>query len=117
MYEEDRPSTRQAVVREEPGAYVIDVAVPGFEREELTVETIGHRVVVHGDCATRANEPFRITRHLQESFRLPDDADLVGLDVVYRRGSLEFRTGRKQLERQTIAVRPDCLISPTPNGC
>lgn len=110
-----------AHVRELETEYVIELDVADFTEGELDVELIGPVVTVHGDQAeTPADEgiAFRIHERLEESFRLPDDADLDDVHVTYSHGVLEFQVPRVPLTTRTltIAKRRQGLLDPNAEG-
>jgi HSP20 family molecular chaperone IbpA len=108
-----------AHVRETDEHYVIELDVSDFTMAELSVEAFGPRVTVRGDqLETPGDEgkAFRIHERLEESFRLPDDADLGDIHVYYKHGVLEIRVPRaifapRQLpierRRSGVVIDPD----------
>jgi HSP20 family molecular chaperone IbpA len=106
-----------AHVQETEVAYLIDLDVSDFAKAELSVETLGPHVVVRGDqlAAPRdEGKPFCIHERLEESFRLPDDADPDAIAVFYNHGVLEIRVPRRRLEphRLPIEVRRPGFVNP-----
>jgi len=118
MHAVAQSSARHAVIRQAPGVYFIDLDVSEFTRDELTVETIGQRVTVRGTQSAAPEDvgTCPLARQLEESFRLPDDADAEGIEAVYKHGALEFRARRRQLGRHSVPIDRDRLVSAVPNG-
>ena len=108
-----------ASVNEEPGDYRIGLDVSDFDRDELAVEVVGSRVVVRGEqCADEdADKPFAVQERLEESMRLPDDADPNGITAVYKNGTLELHARRRKIPRHRVAIEREHLVDPTPKGC
>jgi HSP20 family molecular chaperone IbpA len=63
-------------------------------------------------------KPFRIHERLEESFRLPDDADLDDIQIFYQHGVLEIRVARVLLtpHRLRIERRRSGLVNPDAEG-
>ncbi|MDF2749962.1 MAG: Hsp20/alpha crystallin family [Gaiellaceae bacterium] len=96
-----------ANVREEAREYVVQLDVSDFTEAELEVETVGQRVTVRGaQRATPADaeEAFRLHERLEESFRVPDDADAGAIAAFYVHGTLELRVPRRWLEPRAVPI-------------
>jgi HSP20 family molecular chaperone IbpA len=109
-----------ASVREEPAEYLIKLDVSGFVEDELTVETAGSRITVRCDQLETEEDDgkaFRLHERLEESFRLPDDADAEHARAVYKHGTLEIHARRRQPMRRLVPIERDHLVDPTPKGC
>ena len=108
-----------ASVNEEPGEYLIGLDVSDFVRDELAVEVIGSRLVVRGEqrAAEDADKPFALHERLEESMRLPDDADPNGITAVYKHGTLELHARRRKIPRHRVPIEREHLVDPTPKGC
>ena len=110
-----------ANVREQSGEYVIELDVADFTESELSVEAFGPRVTVRGDqLETKEDEglAFRLHERLEESFRLPDDADTDQVKVFYKHGTLEIHAPRVQLEpRQLPIEHPAFRVNPNAEAC
>ena len=108
-----------AQVREEAGEYVIELEVSGFTVAGLTVEALGPMITVLGD-QLEANEGFAFHLHerLDESFRLPDDADPDHVKVFYKHGTLEIHAPRKRLEPRRLPIEhPSFVANPDAEAC
>ncbi len=86
----------EASVDKSPDEYVVRVPVRGYAQEELKVEIAGRLVKVLGDQVETAIDqgPFCLHERLEETFRLPADADAESVTVSYMRGRLELRARR-----------------------
>lgn len=113
------PSPRRATVGEKPAEYVVKLDVPDFGRDELTLETVGRRVTVRGNHLEQGGggDEFRLHERLEESFRLPDDADPDCISAVYNRGELEVHVRRKVLRHQSVPIERANLAGTGPQGC
>ena len=108
-----------AQVREEAGEYVIELDVSDFTVSGLTVEALGPMVTVRGD-QLEANEGFAFHLHerLEESFRLPDDADADHVKVFYKHGTLEIHAPRRRLEARRLPIEhPSFRANPDAEAC
>jgi len=103
-----------AHLREGTAEYVVELDVSDFTERELTVDVIGRRVLVRGEQAAGAGEhvPFRIEEKLEETFRLPDDADPEHVTVSYRHGTLRIRAPRIELHARRVSIEPDTSLVP-----
>jgi HSP20 family molecular chaperone IbpA len=103
-----------ANVREDPCEYLIELDVSDFTESELTVEALGPRLTVRGDQQATAEDdsrPFRLRERLEESFRLPDDADADQIKVFYKHGTLQIAS--PLADRASVLHgqrRRDCLL-------
>lgn len=110
-----------ANVREVPGEYVVELDVADFTENELVVEMLGRRLTVRGDqieTAEDAGNAFRLHERLEESFRLPDDADADEIKVFFETGTLEIHAPRARLEpRQLPIEHPSYCFNPNAEPC
>lgn len=109
-----------ASVREDPSEYLIQLDVSDFTENELTVERVGPRLTVRGDqqeTAEDKGEAFRLHERLEESFRLPDDADADRTKAVYTHGTLEIHVRRKPLTLRVVPIERQYLVNPIAKGC
>jgi HSP20 family molecular chaperone IbpA len=110
-----------ANVREHQDEYVIDLDVADFTETELAVELLGPRLTVRGEqIATREDDgqAFRLHERLEETFRLPDDAVLEELKVVFKHGQLEIRAPRAHLEPRRLQIEhPARGVNPDAEPC
>ena len=102
--------------------YVVELDVSDFTERELAVEVLGLLVTVRGDqLETREDDAlaFHLHERLEESFRLPDDADAQGLGVYYTHGMLQIHVPRARYEPRPVAIEPAPwhLINPEAEGC
>ena len=110
-----------ANVRADPGEYVIQLDVSDFTENELSVEALGPRLTVRGEQLQRSadgGEPFWLHERLEESFRLPDDADADRLEAVYKHGTLEIHARRTKLEPRSVPIEhPSYRFNPNAEPC
>lgn len=114
-----RSSRPHATVHEEPAEYLIELDVSDFALDELLVEATGWRITVRGDQLETDEDDgkaFRLHERLEESFRLPDDADPDRIRAVYKHGTLEIHARRRKLTRRLVSIERDYLVDPTPKG-
>jgi HSP20 family molecular chaperone IbpA len=108
-------------VRETDRQYLIELDVADFTQAELSVEAFGPVLTVRGDQKENPGDEgkaFRIHERLEESFRLPDDADINSIHLFYKHGVLEIRVTRIQLvpHRLRIERRRSGVINPDAEG-
>jgi HSP20 family molecular chaperone IbpA len=113
---------RHAHVREKPGEYLIELHVPDFTENELAIEARGPQMTVRGDQLETTEDDgraFRLHERLEESFRLPDDADADQIKVFYKHGKLEIHAPRTRLEPHPVPIQHHhpFLINPDAEAC
>jgi HSP20 family molecular chaperone IbpA len=111
-----------AHVTETPEEYAIELDVSDFTQPELTAELVGSELKVRGDQLedeTDQGLAFRLHERLEESFRLPADADVDALKVFYAHGSLEIHAPKKRLVPRAVPIerKPVHLINPEAAAC
>ncbi|HZO63133.1 MAG TPA: Hsp20/alpha crystallin family protein [Gaiellaceae bacterium] len=103
-------------MHEQPCEYVVQFDVSEFAKSELTVEATGRRVTVRGDQQTTGSDegqPFRLHERLEESFRLPDDADVDQLTATYVYGVLELHAPRVALDTRRLPIGQPSFLANT----
>ena len=111
-----------ANVRDDDHEYVIELDVSDFLESELVVDVVGPRVSVHGDQVQEQDEEtvaFRLRERIEESFRLPDDADPDRLTAVYAHGTLELHVPRRPIEPRRVPIehRSPFACNPDAQAC
>jgi HSP20 family molecular chaperone IbpA len=110
-----------ACVREQPGEYLIQLDVSDFTESELEMEALGPQLTVRGDQRETTEdhgEAFRLHERLEESFRLPDDADPDQIKVFFKHGTLEIHAPRTRLEPRRLPIEHQrYLINPNAEAC
>ena len=111
-----RPSSH-ASVHETDVAYVIELDVADFDVDELAVELVGPWLTVRGEGgAPEGGESFALRERLEETFRLPDDADLEGLRVRHAYRCLEIRVPKKPLVARMVPIETSRLMTGNPDA-
>jgi HSP20 family molecular chaperone IbpA len=96
-----------AHVRHQNGEYLIELDVSDFTEAELAIELLGRTLIVRGDQLANETDDgraFRLHEHLEESFRLPDDAGADQIRVFYTHGTLEIHAPRVRLEPRRLSI-------------
>ena len=112
-----------ARVREAPGEYVIALELADFTAAELTIESIGRRLTVCGEHRETKDDDgaaFRLQERLEESFRLPDDADAEQITVFLEHGTLEIHVPRTRIESRRLSIsrrHPTDRFNPNAEPC
>jgi HSP20 family molecular chaperone IbpA len=107
-------------VSEEPAEYVIQLDVSDFAPSELAVDVVGPHVVVTAEQPEYdedAGKPFALHERIEESFRLPEDADPDHVRAIYDAGTLELHARRRRQTRHHVPIERRHLVDPTPKGC
>jgi len=109
----------QAEVVEMVDQYLVELDVSDFAQEELQVVLEGDRVSIVGTQGeVEGEEPaFRLHERLEETFRLPGDADPSGVTALFEHGTLDLIVPKRPVfEPVTRAVpirrRQHGLINP-----
>jgi len=110
-----------ANVRESAGEYLIELDVADFSESELSVEALGPRLIVRGDQRETVEDDgkaFRLHECLEETFRLPDDADADQTKVFYKHGTLEIHAPRTHLKARRLPIEhPPYRVNPNAEAC
>lgn len=111
-----------AHLRELDDEYVVELDVSDFTERELSVDLLGSLGTVHGDQLETPEDDaraFHLHERLEESFRLPDDADTEHLAVFYKHGTLELHVPRTRLEPRPVPIEhaSPYLLNPDAEAC
>ena len=108
------PPPRRIVLREELHEYTVEVDVSDFGQAELEVDVVGQEVTVRcvRDRATRSSAALALHERLEETFRLPDDAEAARLRAVWRDGTLVLTARRQPLTTHRMVVEGDQFARP-----
>lgn len=100
-------------VAELDGAYVLQLALPGWEKDEVTLEVDGELLHVRGERAndeaeapTFRRQEFGL-RKFDKSFHLPETVDVASIGAAMERGVLNVtlpKVAEAQPVRKAIAV-------------
>ena len=109
-------------VRRDADEYVIELDVSDFTEQELSIEAVGPCITVRGDQLERPEDdgkPFRLHERLEESFRLPDDADVERITVFHAHRALEIHAPRTTLEPRRLPIMsvPHHFLNPDAEPC
>jgi HSP20 family protein len=90
-----------ADVYETTGEFVIELEVPGYERDELGIEVSDHTVTVTGtrtEAREETEKTFRLRERLEHEFErrfeLPVDADTGHVEAIFGKGVLTLHAPR-----------------------
>jgi len=116
------PFSPHVQVRRDTGEYVIELDVSDFTEQELSIEAVGPCITVRGDQLERPEDdgkPFRLHERLEESFRLPDDADPDRVKAFYKHRALQIHAPRKHVEPRRVPIEcaPSYVINPDAEPC
>jgi HSP20 family protein len=92
--------------------YVVELEVPGFERDELGIEVSDHQLTVKGQrkqAEEQGEKAFRLRERLEHEFErrfvLPAEADTEHVHATFANGVLEVHAPKsKVLEPKKVAI-------------
>lgn len=98
-----------ADLEERDDSFVVEVEVPGFDREDIRIELEGRRLIVHAEREEQERRGIlrsstRSSGHLHHEVMLPDEVDDDHIEASLDRGVLSIRlpkteqTGRRQID-------------------
>ena len=111
-----------ANVSEDVLEYVIELDVSDFLESELVIDVLGPRVTLHGEQVHEQDDDtvaFRLQERVEETFRLPDDADPDLMKAFYTHGTLELHVPRREIERRRVPIehRSPFVSNPNAQAC
>ncbi len=110
-----------AQVSEEPGAYLVELDVSGFDQAELDLTLHGRSLTVVGEHDDADSEQrFGVHERLEETFSLPDDVLTDRIEAFFGRGKLEIkapRCGSQPHSRRVPVRRTNGLINADATPC
>lgn len=94
-------------VKDNPDGYLVDMSVPGFEKDSFKVELDGDILTVHGEVKKETTEEEQnytrrefTSNSFKRSFTLPDHADTENIACTYENGILKLSIPKKSEEPQ-----------------
>jgi HSP20 family protein len=101
-----------ADVYETDGEYVVELEVPGFDRDELVVEVADHTLVVkgeHEEAAEREDRELllheRLERRFERRFELPPEVDAEHVGATCDKGVLTLHVPKAGLTGKPRKVK------------
>lgn len=90
--------------------YFITVAIPGFERKDISVQVDQNVLLISAQKENRP--PGHISDHCEfdyshwvRAFTLPDDADVIMMSAFYKNGELLIRIPRQEgVEKEPATI-------------
>lgn len=88
-------------MKETDKAYLINIDLPGMDKKDIAIETIGNRLVISGERKEESEGKEgskKSYRQFNQSFSLPDDANLEAISATSANGVLKItvpKTGKK----------------------
>ena len=96
-----------ADVYETEDEVVVELEVPGFEEQELTIEVTDHTLVIKGERAKVTDDKRkayrlheRLEKHFERRFFLPNGVNTDKLEALFAKGILEVHA------KKTPTVKP-----------
>jgi HSP20 family protein len=90
-----------SMMKESDKAYLISIDLPGMDKKDISIETVGNRLVISGERKEESESKEGSTksyRQFNQSFSLPDDANLEAISATSTNGVLKItvpKTGKK----------------------
>lgn len=92
-----------ADVYETKDEFVVELEVPGYDNDELSIEVSDHTVRVTGERSETVDEKLksfrlreRLEREFERRFQLPNEADTKHVTAVFEKGVLELHAPKLQ---------------------
>ncbi|MDD5717933.1 MAG: Hsp20/alpha crystallin family protein [Sulfuricurvum sp.] len=88
-------------LKEGEKAYLISIDLPGMDKKDISIETSGNRLMVSGERKEESENKEgskKSYRQFNQSFALPDDANLEAITATSANGVLKItvpKTGKK----------------------
>ncbi|HEX5330457.1 Hsp20/alpha crystallin family protein [Sulfuricurvum sp.] len=90
-----------SMMKESDKAYLINIDLPGMDKKDISIETINNRLVISGERKEESEGKEgskKSYRQFNQSFSLPDDANLEAISATSTNGVLKItvpKTGKK----------------------
>lgn len=84
---------RSSSLKEGDKSYFISIDLPGMDKKNISIETIGNRLMISGerkDDSTKKEVSKHSYHQFQQSYLLPDDADLNAISATSVNGVLKI---------------------------
>jgi HSP20 family protein len=89
--------TYASTMKETEKAYLISIDLPGMDKKDIRIETVGNRLNVSGERKDES-ETKEGSKHsfaeFRQSYLLPDDADLSAIEATSKNGVLKITVPR-----------------------
>jgi HSP20 family protein len=88
-------------IKESNKAYLISIDLPGMDKKDISIETSGNRLMISGERKEESESKEgskKSYRQFNQSFSLPDDANLEAISATSTNGVLKItvpKTGKK----------------------
>ncbi len=88
-------------MKENNKAYLINIDLPGIDKKDISIETSGNRLIISGERKEESESKEgskKSYRQFNQSFSLPDDANLEAISATSTNGVLKItvpKTGKK----------------------
>lgn len=93
-------------MKESDKAYLINIDLPGMDKKDISIETSGNRLVISGERKEESEGKEgskKSYRQFNQSFSLPDDANLEAISATSTNGVLKItvpKTGGKKVSKK-----------------
>lgn len=99
-----------ANIDETEGEYYITVAIPGFERKDISIQVDQNVLLISAQKENRSPDHVRDHcefdySHWVRAFTLPEDADVIMMSAFYKNGELLIRIPRQEgVEKESATI-------------
>ena len=89
---------------------VVDIALAGFDREDITIELKGNILVIEGSKDPDERELQYEQRHISENdfsrqIIIKEDFNIGNIDAVFLKGILTIVVSRSETQKKTINIK------------
>jgi HSP20 family protein len=95
-----------STMKENDKAYLISIDLPGMDKKDISIETINNRLIISGERKEESENKEgskKSYRQCNQSFSLPDDANLEAITATSTNGVLKItvpKTGGKKVSKK-----------------
>lgn len=95
-----------STMKESDKAYLISIDLPGMDKKDISIETSGNRLIISGERKEESENKEgskKSYRQFNQSFSLPDDANLEAITATSTNGVLKItvpKTGGKKTSKK-----------------
>ncbi len=92
-----------SMMKETDKAYLISIDLPGMDKKDISIETVGNRLMVSGERKEESEikeGSKRTYTQFRQSYLLPDDADLSAITATSKNGVLKITVPKSATQKK-----------------
>ena len=96
-------------IKERENDYLVEMAVPGFKKEDINIELDGNKLSIHGKVSEKEELKEEEYTHKEFSFKefertftLPKDLDAKKIEADYKDGILEVTLPKPDIKEKIV---------------